>query len=47
MVTITNVRNNVILVVNNYEIIILAVKKSLDMYQILMLGKELWGNFAL
>ena len=41
MVTITNVRNNVILVVNNYEIIILAVKKSLDMYQILMLGKEL------
>ena len=47
MVTITNVRKNVILVVNNYEIIILAVKKSLDMYQILMLGKELWGNFAL
>ena len=41
MVTITNVRNNVILVVNNYEIIILAVKKRLDMYQILMLGKEL------
>ena len=41
MVTITNVRKNVILVVNNYEIIILAVKKSLDMYQILMLGKEL------
>ena len=30
MVTITNVRKNVILVVNNYEIIILAVKKSVD-----------------
>ena len=32
MVTITNVRKNVILVVNNYEIIILAVKKKLEFF---------------